>query len=148
MRHSMMKTAPIFLGIASMLACGGDSTTPITSIQVGNYTAAQFVTTGSSGQTNQLAAGSTLLINLAADGTTTGHLHVPAQGTDPVFEADLAGTWTEHAGIVEFSQTADTFVKDMPFTSGPDANGRWSLAGDQVFLGTRIQVLLTKNPSL
>ena len=147
MKQPLKKSRSIMLiGLSALLLACGDSTAPSPSITDGNYTATQFVTTGPSGQTNQLVAGSTLQINLASDGTTTGHLHLAASGGNPAFDADMAGTWTEQANVVEFSQAADSFVRDMVFTTGVDANGRWSLAGNQVFSGTQIVLLLSKIP--
>jgi hypothetical protein len=85
-----------------------------------------------------------LQISLTADGTTTGHLHLAASGGSPALDADMAGTWTENASVVTFSQAADTFVRNLPFTAGPDGNGMWSLTGNKAFAGTLIQIVLSK----
>jgi hypothetical protein len=135
----------LFVTLPAMLACGG-STDTVGRMSAGNYTATLFVTTDGTGQTNQLAAGSTLQINLASAGTTTGHLHLAASSANPVFDADMAGTWTEEGNVVELSQGADTFVQDLPLASGPDTNGKWTLTGDKVFSTTRIQLVLTRVP--
>jgi hypothetical protein len=140
MKHSMVKTAPIFLGIAAMIACGSDSTGPPSPL-VGSYNAVVFVTTGSSGQTNQILAGSTLSINLSPNFSTTGHLHVAASAGAPALDADMAGTWTQTGSTVTFSQAADTFVHNMNFTVAA-AGSSWELDGDQVFSATRIQITL------
>lgn len=128
-----------------VLACGGDKPTDLSPPDLaGTYTATEFVTTGSSGQTNQLQAGSSLNITLNSNGTTTGHLHLAASGPNPVFDADMAGTWTHVGNIVHFTQAADTFVRNMDFTvvaQGPT----WSLVGDDVFAGTKIQLTLTQS---
>ena len=128
-----------------LLACGGSnepSSTPI----AGNYVATYFATTGTSGQKDEIAAGSTLQITLTPTGTTIGHLHVAASGGNPVLDADMAGTWTASGSVVNFTQAADTFVRNMPFTWGPDAQGISSLTGDKAFSGTRIQIMLTRAP--
>ena len=130
---------------AALIACGSDSTGPA-GPPVGSYTAVQFVTTGSSGQTNQLLIGGSLQMTLAANGTTSGHLHMAASGSNPVFDADMAGTWTLNGNVVDFTQTADTFVRDMPFTLQLIANDTWDLVGDRVFSGTRIQLTLEHGP--
>src|SRR3954469_1273677 len=122
-------------------ACGSDTAAEPPNALVGNYVAAQWVTTGGSGQTNQILAGSTLNLALAGDGTTSGHLHVAASGGNPAFDADMTGTWSEADNKVTISQTADTFVRDMTFNVVPNGS-RWSLAADQVFSGTRIQLTL------
>lgn len=86
-----------------------------------------------------LAAGGSLTITLTANGTTTGQLFVPAalNGGTPLTES-MDGTFTPSSGVVTFSQAADTFVRDMPFT----VLGK-SLAGSKDFSGTTITVLLT-----
>lgn len=142
MRVSILRASAIFGIVATINACGSDSTSPNTSL-AGSYTATEFVTTGGSGQRNELLAGSTLAIELNANGTTTGHLHVAASGSTPVFDADMAGTWAKTGNVVKFSQSADTFVRDMDFTL--ESNGsKWMLVGDKGFSGTRIQVTLTQ----
>jgi len=143
MKGSLMRISPFFLVATAMMACGGsDSTSPSGNV-AGSYTATQFVTTGSSGQTNQILAGSTLVINLAGNGTTTGHLHLAAQGGNPVLDYDMAGTWAQTGTTVNFSQTADTFVRNIPFTVV--ANGsKWALEGTGSFSGTAVQITLSQ----
>jgi hypothetical protein len=143
MKGSLMRLSPFFLVATAMMACGGsDSTSPSGNV-AGSYTATQFVTTGSSGQTNQLLAGSTLVINLAGNGTTTGHLHLAAQGGNPVLDFDMTGTWSQTGTTVNFSQTADTFVRNIPFTVV--ANGsKWALEGTGSFSGTAVQITLSQ----
>ena len=127
---------------AAVLACGSDNSTEPGLDLVGDYTATQWVTQGSSGQSYPLLAGSTLNISLSSNGTTAGHLHVAASGGNPAFDADMAGTWAKSGNTVTFSQSADTFVRDMPFTVV--ANGStWSLAGDHTFSSSGVNVKLT-----
>ncbi len=144
MKHSPIRITRLSL-ILGLIACGSDSTGPALP-PVGSYTAIEFVTTGNSGQTNQLLIGGSLQMTLAANGTTSGHLHMAASGANPVVDADMAGTWTQNTSFVEFSQPADTFVRDMTFTLEPIGPGVWDLAGDQVFSGTRIQLRLRHGP--
>ena len=147
MKQSFMRTGPIFLGIAAMLACGGGySTAPSQSAAAGSYSAFQFVTTGSSGQTNQLSIGSTVQITLASNGTTTGHLHLAASGSQQAFDADLAGTWSQTGNVIDFTEAVDNFVNDMLFTIQPIANGVWDLVGDDTFSGTHVQLTLRHGP--
>jgi len=143
MKQSVKRTGPILLGIAAIVACGGGGSTAPTSVLVGSYNAVQFVTTGSSGQTNQILAGSTLSINLNSNGSTTGHLHVAASGGNSAFEADMAGTWTRTGNSVTFSQVADSFVRNMTWAVTA-AGSSWELVGDQVFSGVRTQVTLSQ----
>lgn len=147
MRQSLRKSrAILFVGLpVALLACGSSTTTPSGNSAAGSYSAIYFVTTGSAGQRNEVLAGSTLVLNLNADGTTSGHLHVAAAGANPAFDADMAGTWTQTAFTVNISQRADTFVRNMSFSMSFDAAGGWDLYGDTVFSGTRIQVLLKQH---
>ena len=147
MKYSLMKLAPAILGFAALAACGGDSTAPPSAL-VGSYTAVEFVTTGSSGQTNQLLAGSTLNIVLSSDHTTTGHLHLVASAGNPAFDADMTGTWTQIGSTVGFSQTADTFVRNMAFTAVAGTGGGWDLVGDGSFNGTAVHVTLGQQSNL
>jgi hypothetical protein len=131
----------LLLAFAVSAAACGDSNAP-TGVPVGDYTAIQFVTTGSSGQRDELAAGSTLSLNLASNGTTSGHLHVAASASNPVLDADMAGTWREDGSVVTVSQQADTFVKNMPFALSNDLVNGWILVGDKSFNSVRIQLTL------
>src|SRR5437868_2085012 len=131
--------------VSSGIACGGDNTTAPKTAVAGNYVATQWVTTGTSGQTNQLLAGSTLDLTLADNGSTSGHLHVAASGGNPAFDADMAGTWSESNNKVTISQSADTFVRNLSFNVVANGN-TWSLSTDQVVSGTRIQLTLDQNP--
>jgi len=138
-RFSVKST--LVLAFAVSAAACGDANAP-TGIPVGNYTAISFVTTGSSGQRDELAAGSTLNLNLASNGTTSGHLHIAASASSPVFDADMAGTWREDGSVVTVSQEADTFVKNMPFTLSFDPAKGWILVGEKSFDSVLIQVTL------
>ena len=141
MKRSLIKIAPILVGLVAVISCGGDSTAP-PSVLVGSYSAVEFTTTGSSGQTNQLLAGSTLNISLTANHTTSGHLHVAASGSTPTFDADLAGTWAQSGNSVTFSQPTDTFVETMTFAAVAAGNNLWDLVGDGTFSGTAVHVTL------
>ena len=140
MKQSLMKLGPSLLGVAAILACGSDSTAPTATV-TGTYSATEFTTTGSSGQTNQILVGSTVFLNLSGNGTLSGHLHLAATNANPVFDADMAGTWTQVGSTVTFSQTADTFIRNMTFDVVTNGN-RWQLVGNQVFSGTQIQIKL------
>lgn len=130
--------------MAAAAACGGDSTSPPDNTAAGSYTAVSFVTSGSSGQTNQIAAGSTLQIVLAPDGSTSGHLHMPASSSNPAIDADMTGSWTQSGDVVTFTQSADTFIRNMAFTLSFDPANGWTLVGDQTFSGTNIKITLKR----
>jgi hypothetical protein len=145
MRQSLKKSSAL-LSIALsalLLACGEGSTSPANTA-TGNYTAISFVTTGAGGQRNEIMAGSTLTLNLNANGTTSGHLHVAANGSDPAFDADMAGTWSQSGMIVHIDQPADTFVRDMPFELTANSVGGWDLEGIGGFSGTQVQLTLRR----
>jgi len=59
-------------------------------------------------------------------------------------DADMAGTWTQILNVVTFTQGADTFVRNMDFVWLLDANGVSSLAGEKVFSGTDVRIVLTR----
>ena len=146
MRSILRKELLVLGAVVAAAACGSDSTGVVGPSAAGNYTATSFVTSGPSGQTNQLAAGSTVQLNLAADGTTSGHLHVAATNTSPVFDADLAGTWKQTGNTVTFNQTADTFFNDIALTVTQDPADGLDLVGDQTFSGTNVKITLKRLP--
>ena len=122
---------------ATLVACGEPFVPSLESI-AGSYSATTFTTTTGGTTTNQLFAGAEFTITLTAAGTTTGRLFVPGGGAGGgALDADLAGTWTLTGSTVEFTQTADTFVRDMIFTASA---GR--LRGGDTFSGTTIRVIL------
>lgn len=107
-----------------------------------NYGAIRFTTTENGKTTDVLAEGVTLQINLGADGRTTGRLFAPGREEDGSdLDADLSGTWTVHGDTVRFQQSADTFVRDMPFVIVGTR-----LEGDEDFGDQRVQVTLEKKP--
>ena len=143
--NQFMTRATILAGVAGLLACGGDSTSPQSAIS-GSYSAYTWTTTGASGQTNQLVNGSTLQINLAANGTTTGHMHIAASGGNPAFDADMAGTWTQTGNSVGFTLADDSFMNDMVFEIQPFAANVWDLVGQDTFDQTLIRLTLRHGP--
>ncbi|HJQ52305.1 MAG TPA: hypothetical protein VJ825_00545 [Gemmatimonadaceae bacterium] len=146
MNRALTVTAGV-IAAAMVAACGSETTAPGVSA-AGSYVATQFITTGSSGQTNQLLAGSTVNLVLAENGTTSGHLHLVASPGTAAMDVDLAGTWTQHGMSVDLSLAADTFVEDLPFTLTPRAADGWDLVADAVFAGTRVQLTLTQGGSI
>jgi hypothetical protein len=136
-RHRFLASG---LVVALSMACDGDLFSPSVENVAGSYSATSFTTTTGGVTTDQLAGGASFTITLATNGTTSGRLFVPGGdegGGD--LDADLAGTWTLTGTTVEFAQTADTFVRDMPFTAS-----RNRLQGEATFSGTVVRVTLTK----
>jgi hypothetical protein len=134
---------PLCAIVIAAAACGGDSTSP-TNSAAGNYTAVSFVTSGGFGQIHQITSGGSLLLDLASGGSTSGHLHMVASGSDPAVDADMAGTWSQNGDVVTISQSADTFVRDMPFTLTLDPANGWTLVGNKDFNGTNINITLKR----
>jgi len=144
MRVYSVKSFSTILALVAVVACGGSDSTSPHSMVAGSYNAFQWVTTGSSGQTNQLTAGSTLQITLNDDGTTTGHMHTVASNGAPAADFDLSGTWDLDGNLVQFTQAADTFLNDMVFTATLVGTGVVDLTGNQTFSGTQIQLTLRR----
>lgn len=120
-------------------ACGDDDGTgPTTASVAGTYVATTFTTTAGGATVNQLTGGASLWLMLASDGTVTGRLFIPdADEGGGDLDASMAGTWSLRDGVMRFSQTADTFVRDTPF----QADGS-TLRGDATFGGTAVRVVL------
>jgi hypothetical protein len=132
----------LLIGLPALLLACGDSTGP-SGPPLGSLTAKVFLTTPPGGSIrDELAAGSSLTLNLTSDGMTSGHLHVAAFGANPIFDADMAGTWSRNGDVVTFTQPADTFVRNMAFTIYQIDEKHWYLAGYQVISGTLIQLWL------
>jgi hypothetical protein len=92
------------------------------------------------GGVDLLAAGASVTAVLDANGTTTGHLLVPAAvtGTTAIDE-DLTGTWTLANNQVTFNQSGGTFLRDVVF----NVSGN-TLVGNGAFSGTTLHLVLSK----
>ena len=136
-RRALLAAALLTGGV---LACGDDSTAPTSGV-AGSYAATTMTRTPSGGSAvDVLAAGGSLTIQLKSDGTTTGQLVIPASlNGGQQLTASMAGTWTQTGSTVTFSQSADTFVRDMPFTVAGS-----TLQGDKTFGSDRVVVVLTR----
>ena len=137
-----MRLIPSLVAVAAVVACrDANPFVPTIDNMAGDYTAHAIVTTDRSGTVDWIAAGATLTMSLAQNGTTSGHLFVPgggAAGAD--VNEDMAGTWLFIGGTVSFGQTADSFVRNMDFVPTPNR-----LSSDHTFSdGTRFRVVLTK----
>jgi hypothetical protein len=143
MKPFLVKTCATILPLATLIACGSDTTGITNDPIVGSYFATEFVTTGSFGQINQLVEGSTLNINLLNNHRTTGQLHLVATAASPAFDGDMTGTWAHTGNTVTFSQDADTFIRDFDFTV-TDPIGGTQLAADHTFAGVNIKLTLTR----
>lgn len=128
--------AAILAAALTLAACSDGPTAGESPMQrlAGSYAEHTFTITESGRTTNLQAQGASLDIVLDSSGTTSGRLVVPG-----VLDASMAGTWTLKADTVRFNQTADTFVRDMPFLLRAER-----LVGIQEFDGARIDVTLAR----
>lgn len=137
----------VMAGLALCLAIGGagcgddDNFSPTVETVAGSYTATTFTLEGPGGTADLLALGATVSVNLAENGTTTGTLFIPdgnEDGSD--LDASLAGTWTLSGNTVSFSQSEDTFIRDVDFAASPNR-----LTGEGSFDGAIVLLVLTKD---
>lgn len=124
-----------------LISCGGDNGfTPTVENVSGSYSALSFTIESSVGTLDLLALGALVEATLDPDGTTSGRLFVPGADDDGGdLDEDLTGTWTLEGNTVTFSQTGDTFIRDVPFTV---TEGR--LTGEGTFEGQTIRLVLEK----
>jgi hypothetical protein len=143
-----MRAVRAWLGVWSLAAvalagCGGNDNpfSPTVANVAGTYNATLFTATDSTGaKLNLLSLGATVHVVLNPDGTTTGHIFVPDVGQeDGPLDADLTGTWTLSGSTVTFSQTADTFIRDVEFTAAQN-----SLESEGTFNGVTLNLALAK----
>jgi len=107
----------------------------------GIYAARTFTTTDSTGTTTDwIVAGGSLNLILAQGGAAGGQLLLPGMGpAGSDFIASVTGTWELIGNTVRLTQSANTFVRDMPWLAGENL-----LTGDHTFDGTRVKVVLVK----
>jgi len=121
----------------------GNSFSPTVTNVAGSYTALSFTVSSTAGTVDLLGLGATVEVTLAPNGTTTGRLFVPGAGDNGGdLDADLTGTWTLAGNTVTFSQTGDTFIRDVPFTASQNR-----LTGEGTFEGQTVRLVLTKTSS-
>jgi hypothetical protein len=108
---------------------------------VGTYLATTFrIAPAGQGAINVLAQGGTLGLNIANNYVTTGTLVVPASlngGT--TLTASMAGTAVRTESTVRFTQSADTFVRNLTFTLVDN-----TLTANQTLSGTTYDLVLTR----
>lgn len=106
----------------------------------GSYRATAFTSTADGVSTDHLANGSTITLVLSPQGMTSGHLHFVAAAGSPGMDEDMSGTWAMSGSTIDLTQSADTFMRDLPleFTGN-------TLVGEREFSGTRIHVTLTRD---
>lgn len=140
---------PAVLGGVVVLSCttptGACGCSPPENAIVGTWTATQLnITPTGQAPIDALAAGGTLTIAISGSTATTGTLSLPASVTGGApLNASMAGraflssTGTE----VTFTQTADTFVRDLTWQRVGNTSLRVS---NQVAGGASFTVILTR----
>ncbi len=118
-RSSIQRAAILIFAAAVSGSCGTDGAcacSPPETI-VGTYHATRLRFTPNAQSTvDALTAGSTLNLTLSSNGTTSGTLFVPASLNNGVQATyDLAGTY-QSGTYITFSQSADTFIRDVNWT--------------------------------
>jgi hypothetical protein len=140
MYRSTLKLAPVLLLLT--LACGGDDTPSAPTVEsvAGSYQASSLTGTQSGITVNLLSLGASVEMVLNEDFTTTGRVFAPGldQGGQDL-DLDLAGTWTLQGETVTFSHTGETFIRNVPFTVGPNR-----LQGEGTFRTVTVRLTLTK----
>jgi hypothetical protein len=128
---------PALLTLA-VAACDDDPNAPAG--PTGEYEATSWTATSGGRTTDVLEAGGSFTITLTSQGTTTGHLFIPASVSgEGDLDSDLTGTWTQSGSTIQFDHAADTFVRDMPFTIQGS-----TLIGDRTFGDLRVRATLTR----
>jgi hypothetical protein len=124
------------LAFFTLAACS-DATGLSTSNVAGNYVATGFRVTDPAGIIEVLDIGGSLTLNLAPDGSLTGHIFIPGfqppSGAD--LDVDLTGTWTLDGNVVHITSPEDTFIPQLPFTaSGTDLRTNTTISNGQIIL--------------
>jgi len=132
---------PLVILLGMTTACGDSAGPDLTMAGVaGMYLPSQFITVTAEGSTDQLASGVEIMINLTAQGSTTGRMFVPGDsGGGSGSEFDLKGTWTLSGSMVGFDHSADTLLRNMTFRY----EGA-KLTGSATFSGTQVRITLTR----
>lgn len=102
-----------------------------------------MVWTGGTGlaTVDALSAGASIALTLRENGTTSGAFVIPASLNNGVAETlDLAGTFQHTNNTVTISPTADTFIRNIPWTAGTNTLVTTVAAG-----GIQYDVALTRN---
>jgi hypothetical protein len=94
-------------------ACSSTDANPL----AGSYVATTFqVTPTGESMIDVLAYGGSLGITIAGDNSTSGTLVIPASLAGAVFTESMAGTAVRAGNTVTFTQSSDTFVRNLAFT--------------------------------
>jgi hypothetical protein len=123
-------------------ACGSDkSTGPDMEDVAGAYEATVLTATQAGTEHDFIAAGAIIELVLDGGGTTSGYLSIPASdlSNGEAVDADMAGSWTLDGTTVHITQSADTFIRDLPLAV--DGN---NLTGDATFDEVQVHLVMSR----
>jgi len=136
----MIRHVQIALCLILTLAACDNPFSPTNENVAGTYTLLRLVSVTGGHVTDWRPRGATFSISLAPNGSTTGQLFIPgADESGADFSVDMTGTWTLSGDTVRFTQTADSFVRDMTFI----AHENW-LGGDYTSGDDRVIAAVAK----
>lgn len=122
MKALFVATGMLVLAVALVDSCGDTAcacSPPNDVAGVYHATRLRFTPAGQA-TVDALAAGATITLTLAQNGSTSGTFFVPAALNNGVqVSFDLAGSYQSDGVHVSFSHTADTFIRDV----------QWSIQG-------------------
>ena len=132
----------VAVAVAALLVSAGCGKVADPDPLIGTFLASTLtVTPAGQSVVDVLAQGGTLGVNVANNFVTAGTLILPASVTGgPVFTANMTGTAVRTGATVRFTQSADTFVRNLTFTL---VENRLE-AVSQVVAGTTYSVVLTR----
>ena len=128
--------------VAFALGCGDPTVSIVADVIPGTYQAVSFKVTPSGQPTvDVLAAGGSLNITIAADGSMTGMLNLPpGLISTGAISANMAGKLVPNSdGTYWFNQTEDTFVRNLAWQQFTDA-----FVSTSVLSGVQFQITLKK----
>ena len=137
-----MKQIPSLLVVAVAAVACSDAFQPTAQNVSGIYELQTFTTDTAGFSKDWVAGGASLELILTPLGDVAGHLTIPGAPTDTsIFIADMIGSWTLTGTTVQFSQQADSFVRDMDWIADKDR-----LSADKTFGAVRVRVVLKRQP--
>jgi hypothetical protein len=133
-----MRSISSLVAVAAAVACS-DAFKPTADTVIGSYQPLTFTIDSAGTSRDLLAAGASLDVLLLPFGDVVGQLNLPGDTT--MAFVSLNGSWTLTGNTVRFTQTSDTFVRDMDWIAGKDR-----LSGDKTFGAVRVRVVLKRLP--
>ena len=104
----------------ALIACAGCSDATAPGAVAGSYHATtMLVTPDGRSPIDVVAGGGTLRVTLLSDSTVTGTLQIPASASGGIpYAADMQGSWSMTGTTLRFTQSADSFIRDLSWSVG------------------------------